>query len=264
VYDLSEDYGEAMKWYRKAADQGDLFAQFGLGSMYDNGEGGVLRSLCESGDLSESVEFLPRDQQRLRRVVPQDYGEAAKWYRKACADQGYAPAQFALAGMYYDGEGVAQDYAEAIRWYRKAAEQGNADAQYNLGLAYGSGVGVAGDLTEAEKWHHKAADQEHSEAQFNLAFYYYSKDYIEAARLWRKAADKGHSEAQYWLGICYQDGEGVPQDYVLAHMWFNLSASNGVGEDQQRRAKARDDVARRLTPQQLAQAQRLAKEWKPG
>jgi TPR repeat protein len=100
----NEDYAEAVKWYRRAAEQGYAMAQFNLGIMYEFGVG-----------------------------VLQDYAEAVKWYRRA-AEQGHAMAQCNLGIMYDSGQGVPQDYAEAAKWYRRAAEQGHAKAQFNLTL----------------------------------------------------------------------------------------------------------------------------------
>ena len=57
----------------------------------------------------------------------------------------------------------------------------------------------------------------------------------------------------------YATGKGVPQDYVRAHMWFNLSAAQGI----QNAARKRDDIATRMTPAQIAEAQKLAREWQP-
>jgi len=151
--------------------------------------------------------------------VQQNYAEAVDWYRKA-ADAGDSRAQTTLGLMYYDGQGVTQDYVESVRWYRKAADAGNADAQAVLGTSYEEGEGV-------------------------------TQDYAEAARWYRKAADAGHPRAQSFLGYVYFRGQGVPQDYVLAHMWYNLAASNSNGEDQKQWAEMRDDVAKKLTPQQL-------------
>jgi hypothetical protein len=82
-----------------AAEQGNASAQNNLGAMYSKGQG-----------------------------IPQSFGEALKWYRRA-ADQGSAAAQSNLGFLYRDGHGVPQDYAEAMKWWRKAAEQGHADAQ---------------------------------------------------------------------------------------------------------------------------------------
>ena len=88
-------------------------------------------------------------------------------------------------------------------------------------------------------------------------------DYAESVRWYRKAADAGDAAGQYQLGLVYAHGEGVPQNYVLAHMWVNLSASNSSGDDQKIRAKTRDEIAQQMTPQQIADAQRMAAEWKP-
>jgi len=90
-----------------------------------------------------------------------------------------------------------------------------------------------------------------------------TQDYSQAADWWRKAADAGNPAAQYSLGLAYAQGQGVAQDLVLAQMWLNLSALSPV-QAQALRAKARDDLAKKLTPEQLAEAQRLAREWKPG
>ena len=65
--------------------------------------------------------------------------------------------------------------------------------------------------------------------------------------------------AQYSLGGMYLNGHGVPRDYTAAHMWFNLAAASGFPDAE----KTRDSVAARMTPEQIAEAQKLAREWKP-
>jgi TPR repeat protein len=160
-----------------------------------------------------------------------DYATALKEWR-TLAVQGHARAQAAFGVMYANGRGVAQDYAEAVRWFRKAAEQGHADAQFNLGRMYGQGRGVTQDDAEAVRWY-------------------------------RKAADQGHADAQFHLGLMYGQGQGVTQDYVEAHMWFNLAASRASVEDQKKYAEKRDSLARIMTAEQIAEAQRRAREWKP-
>jgi hypothetical protein len=99
---VSQDYGEAVKWYRKAIEQGYSNAQNNLGVLYENGQG-----------------------------VPQDYVQAVELYRKA-AENDNATAQNNLGLMYRHGKGVTQDYGEAARWFKKAAEQGHTKAQDNL------------------------------------------------------------------------------------------------------------------------------------
>ncbi len=84
-------------------------------------------------------------------------------------------------------------------------------------------------------------------------------DYDEAARWYRRAAEQGHADGQFNLGLKYANGDGVPQDYVQAHMWFSLAGAQGRNQA----AKNRDIVAKSMTPAQIAEAQKLAREWKP-
>jgi TPR repeat protein len=93
------DYGEAMKWYRKAASHGQADAELSMGVCYENGEG-----------------------------VEQNYSEAARWYRIA-AEHGKVEAEYNLGRCYYLGHGVVQDVVEAERWYMKAAKHGHKEAQ---------------------------------------------------------------------------------------------------------------------------------------
>ena len=113
---------------------------------------------------------------------------------------------------------------------RARAEAGDAEAQYNLGVSYAYGQGVPEDDVEAVRW-------------------------------FRLAADQGSADAQYSLGVMYADGQGVPEDYVQAHMWYNLSASRTTREARDRAVEARDQIADLMTSTQIAEAQRLAREW---
>ncbi len=82
--------------------------------------------------------------------------------------------------------------------------------------------------------------------------------------IYRKLAEQGHAEAQNKLGIMYQNGKGVPQDDAHAYMWFKLAASRlRPGEGRDIAVKNRDDVAMRMTPAQISEAQKLAREWRP-
>ncbi len=84
-------------------------------------------------------------------------------------------------------------------------------------------------------------------------------DYATAVRIFRQFADQGNASAQYNLGQMYRKGQGVTQDYVQAHMWYNLSAAKGNKTGR----KNRDLLAKQMTPAQIAEARRLAREWKP-
>jgi TPR repeat protein len=139
LYGITRDIVEAVKWYRKAADQDFPEAQYDLGSCYSKGEG-----------------------------VPKDKVEAVRWYGKA-AGQNLAKAQYNLGVCYRDGEGVAKDETEALGWFRRAAEQNLAVAQYNLGVCYATGAGVAKDEVEGYKWFLLAAAQGDDSAKKNVA-----------------------------------------------------------------------------------------------
>jgi TPR repeat protein len=86
-----------------------------------------------------------------------------------------------------------------------------------------------------------------------------SQDFAAALPWFRKAAEQGNAGAQLGLGLMYDNGHGVRQDYVQAHMWFNLSGAQGDADA----IKKRDAVAAKMTPAQIAEAQKLAREWKP-
>ena len=84
-----------------------------------------------------------------------------------------------------------------------------------------------------------------------------------AARRYRLAADQGQVSAQFNLGLMYGSGKGVPQDDVEAHMWLNLATAQASVEERDEYVKERDDVAARMTPEQITEAQRRAREWTP-
>jgi TPR repeat protein len=107
----------AVRWFRKAADQGDGQAEYRLGDIYT----GI------------------------------DQTQAIFWLRKA-AEQGVSLAEITLGGDYENGFGVPQDNAQAAQWYRKAADQGNINAQLSLGMMYGDGRGVPKDPVTAYVW----------------------------------------------------------------------------------------------------------------
>ncbi|MCH8491515.1 MAG: hypothetical protein LAT81_16550 [Oceanicaulis sp.] len=229
-----QDYAEAMIWFRRAAEQEHAVAQFYLGNMYLFGRG-----------------------------VDRDYSEAVHWYRLA-AEQGDSLAQKELGRFYLIGRGVPQDHAEAVIWFRRAAEQGNLRAHIFLGNMYELGQGGRQDYAEAVHWYRLAAEQGDSLAQQELGYMYMKgrgvrQDYSKALHLFRNAADQGHAGAKANLGFMYRDGLGVRQYDVLAHMWWNLAVNAGSNIMRLNL----DEIERRMSPSQIAEAQRLAREWKP-
>ena len=158
------------------------------------------------------------------------------------------------------------DYATALQEFRPLAEQGDAKAQFNLGFMYDNGQGVPQDDVEAAAWYHKAAEQGYADAQNTLGFMYadgegVSPDVVEAVAWFRKAAEQGLSSAQFNLGLAHANGEGAPQDNVEAYKWLNLAATFADASTREEFVDVRDSVAGRLTPQQLDEGQKLAREW---
>lgn len=133
---LSMNKIKAVEWVRKAAEQGHVLAQYSLGNFYLNGEEGL----------------------------PMNKVKAAEWYQKS-ANQEYAEAQFELGICYSKGEGVFMNKAKTVEWWKKAAEQGHADAQCGLGVYYITGTGVPADITKGVMWLRKAATQGHTAAK---------------------------------------------------------------------------------------------------
>jgi hypothetical protein len=152
------------------------------------------------------------------------------------AEQGDPRAQTTLGLLYYRGsKDVPRDEAEAAKWFRLAAEHGDATAQFNLGVMYSEGQGVP-------------------------------QDHAKAAKFYRSAAEQGNPQAQYNLALWYAEGDGGAPDLVAAHMWFNLAAARFPASDSRGRSLAissRDAVVLQMTPAQIAEAQRLAREWQP-
>lgn len=120
------------------------------------------------------------------------------------------------------------DFATALKEMGPLAEQGHFIAQFNLGLLYDNGQGVKQDHQKAAYWY-------------------------------RRSAKQGHSDAQNNLGRLYFTGKGVPKDLVQAYKWASLAADQG----NRNAAGGRDFLATKMTPQQISEARRLAKEFKP-
>jgi hypothetical protein len=123
-------------------------------------------------------------------------------------------------------QGPADDHHFTVRLYQESAEKGDSDAQYKLGLLYLTGNGALQDFAEAAKW-------------------------------LKLAAEQGYGLAQYELGLIYRTGYGLAVDQVQSYVWLNLAAAAGI----QQAVTARDEIMRALSPRQLAQAQKISRDW---
>ncbi len=159
-----------------------------------------------------------------------DYVAAWAAWRPLASD-GDAEAQYYLGHLYAKGEGITRDLGQAVHWFRAAAEQGEPYGQFALGYVYEHGLGAAPDLAAAARWYRAAA------AQGNLA-------------------------ARNNLGLMYEQGRGVARNYVQAYYWYARGA-RGSGLDP---AKAADNLERligKMTPAEIAAAERLLDKWEP-
>jgi TPR repeat protein len=177
---VAKDSDESDKWYRMAAEGGDVLSQWWMG-------------------MRAGTRVVLRDG---HYVGQQDWAEAAKWFRMA-AEQGHAMSQCLLGDIYADGDGIRQDYAESLKWYRMAADQGDLKAQIGVAEAYEKGLGVPRNCTEAARWYRMAAKQEPSQAsaaaQRRLGQMYrdglgVAKDYVEAYAWLNLAAPEDYTK----------------------------------------------------------------------
>ena len=237
-YYVEEDKVEAVKWWKKSAEEKYAVAQYHLGKCYYNGAGVEedkteavkwYRKAAEQGYIIAQY-YLACSYNRFDATMEEKV-EIVKWYRKA-AEQGHILAQYFLALCYDIGKGVPENKAEAVKWYRKAAEQGYATAQYALGNSYFNEEGVEENTAEAVKWYRKAAEQSNASAQYALGNCYFNGEGVEenkaeAVKWYRKAAEQGNASAQYALGNCYYNGEGIEKNRDEAVKRYKKAAGQG-------------------------------------
>lgn len=172
------DYNQAFALYEKASDAGFGRAHWRVASTYDHG---YFKDTY--GTVLLPVE---QDQEKAGR-----YFQRARVWAEAMDDDNEAIIQ--LAGMYYDGKGVARDQDRAIELYRRAADAGDAAAQYAYAYAQ---CWSAGRYAEGLNWIERSAEQ-------------------------------GYAPAEYLLHTAYRDGRGVEQNFETARMWLERPAARG-------------------------------------
>ena len=234
------DMHDAIKWWERAAAHGDTVAMENLGVTYRDGDG-------VDKDLHKAEEWFVRAAEAGSgdaactlgaAYYRGDFGEtdkkkALEWSLKA-AKLGDLTAMNNLGITYRDGDGVEMNLARAIEWFRQAANRGHPGAMTNLGFAYLNGDGVAVDKKAAEEWFVRAAETGDADAECALGTRYaqgaFGKvDYVKAKEWWEKAAEQNYLIAMWSLGDMYQFGEdGVPQDRILAFIWFKRAAEAGL------------------------------------
>lgn len=246
---LPKNEEEAVRWYRRSAEQGVAEGQFFLGQALFLGKGtdkneAEALSWCEKAAAQGFAPAqywvgvaLAQGECGLSKDIPKGVGLVRK-----AALQGHTEAQVVLAKAYLNGSGVARDPKEAVVWYRKAAEAGDAKSQLWIGSVYLKGyrdAGVQVDETQGEKWLLEAARQGEATAHETLGRYLFAKgnhlrplnddgDWSGAFQWWVKAARMGHAEAQFWVSAALEKGKrGVKMDEKQAGHWLEEAAQRG-------------------------------------
>lgn len=150
------------------------------------------------------------------------------------AKQGNPDAMFLIGTMYQMGAGTPVSYKDAAVWYRKSADAGKLDAIFTMGFVYEGGVGLPRSLEEAFKWY-------------------------------KKSADRGFYTGILKVANMYGKGQGVPRDLVQSYLWFSIAELRAPkdGSDRYELPIVRDKLASQITKEQVAEADRKAKTWKP-
>lgn len=193
-----------------------------------------------------------------------DYAAASALWRPA-AEKGDASAEFYLGLLYRNGQGVPRNEAEGTGLLRKSADRGYPPAQYFVGV-------LTTQSTEALQWFQKAAEQDYAAAQHKLAGVYSlggalaPRDDAKALKLWRVAAEHGYGPAVYQMGMLYLIG-ALPMDKVQAFKWFTLALlqpDSALGEaGRPGTTMLRNSIGQGMTPEQIAEAQQEARDWRP-
>lgn len=193
-----------------------------------------LRKRAEAGDAAAQYQLActyPNHWDFSIKENTKEVQEMIGWLKKS-AEQGYGDAEYYLANCYQYGKGGTQDQAEAVRWFIKAAAHGVDNACLHIGGSYKNGWGVPKDAVEAAKWFRQGS--------------------------------KGDVFSLLALGRLYLEGDvGVPKDLVQALICLDLTLSRGVGSFKADVEGYRDTCVKQMTAEQIAEAKRLAPEWKP-
>ena len=232
------DYEEARATWSTLAHDGDVDAQFNLGTLYENGlgveEDAETAARWYRAAAERRLDLARLALARLQRTGALEPGPDEDQIKllETAARRGLAEAQFELGVAYDRGLGVTQNHATAAGWYQRAAEQGLTDAQYNLATLFDEGLGTPRDLERARDWYMRAADAGEPRAMNNLGYIYEKgltgvRDYGNAVVWYRRAAEQGLAIAQSNLAALHYLGRGVARDYEQSYRWYSAAAGQG-------------------------------------
>lgn len=231
---LPKDWKKGLCWYRSAAANGSVYAEYWLGIFYQNGY-----------------------------VVEESLPMASFWFERAKAHANSAAAEFHVGERYANDDAGIHDMGQALFWYERAAAKNNLQAELALGEFYASSH-EASDMKRALMWYNKAAARHSVEAVYNLGQIYYlgqaiPKDYTKAHHYFLQAAKAGYAPAQYNLADMYYYGLGVKKDWIQSYAW--LEASDAAKLNPAALA-LQNKFTEEFTPEQMKQAKDLAASYK--
>ncbi|MGB4101457.1 MAG: tetratricopeptide repeat protein [Alphaproteobacteria bacterium] len=287
---------EAMRWMIAAAEQDHEHACEVLGSWLlddkdpqHNTERGIfwlsraaklggkwacrqLGNLCLYGNAAAS--YKQTHGAKISQLITPDKKAAVTWYEREIEldkKSGAFSGTSSLATLYLSGDHLDQDLGRAERMLLEAANAGNLDSQRLLAREYTSGKRLRKDAAAALHWLKMAYENRDSSkrlSQYDLGYFYEhnnddSPNYAEAVKWYLKAADQGCYFSQRGLGAIYESGNGVPKDYVQAYKWFLLAVAcsygkPGIREFHADAIKMRDELAKKMTSSDIAEARQLA------
>ena len=232
------DLIQALLYFEKAADLGNVDALYGLGKLY-------LRKDFEGYDPVKAAEYLEEAakqghsyaQYLLGKLllrgedIPQDCDAAIQWLEKS-AEQDNQYAQYLLGKILLRGDGAEADPKRAVELLERSIEQGNLYAAYFLGKACLSGEAIPQDIDRAIQLLTDAADREMDSAMYALAKLYLADELVpmdkEKAIYWlKKAVALNNQYAQYQLGKMLLFGQGIDRDIEIGKYLLRLSAAQG-------------------------------------
>lgn len=203
-------FDKAKPILKNLANNGDVFAQKTLGTMYLRGDG-----------------------------FSKDIKQSAYWYNKAASSEdrnrAVVDSMYQMAIFFGGYEGHPKDFKKMFNWFSKAASIGDVESMNQLGIIYYDGNGVEKNYAEAFKWFSNAAKGNHPEAQSFLGDLYrfgrsVKKDYVEALRWYEKSANENYPHALYMLAVFHGQGLGVEKNREKANAYYNKAAKAGHPE----------------------------------
>lgn len=239
---VKQDLNEAFNWYKKSADQNNVWGLYNLAEEYFSGKT-VKKDFVKAFELfkKSAEQENPPAQNRLANMyysgegIQQDYNQAAYWYEKS-ANSGFNWAQKNLADMYYDGKGVKKNFDKAFSLYKLSADSGNSYAQTMLGIMYKMGKGTNEDYSKAIEYLEKAAKQNFDSAYLQLGYIYQDdinpkKDLTKAFSYFLKASELHNYKAKFELVQMYIKGEGIEKSFEKAKFLLNQAQQNGYANE---------------------------------